>query len=57
MTFLELLLIPETVIIFNQISNCVAHKSVPYKKHITMSSKHEELTLFHDFLRVYFVFN
>ena len=56
LVFYELLLIPETVIIFNQISNCVAHKSVPYKKHITMSSKHEELTLFHDFFCLFILY-
>ena len=56
LVFFELLLIPETVIIFNQISNCVTHRSVPYKKHITMSSKHEEITLFHDFFCVFILY-
>ena len=51
LVFFELLLMPETVIIFNEISNCVAHKSVPYKKHVTMSQNFPHQVTNQEFFR------
>ena len=33
---LKLLMIPEIVIILNQISACIAYKSVAYKRHVML---------------------